>query len=154
KVVAEIVAQLRGKTIRAPDISYTSKEIDCQLDAQQNWSFKGDPFTPTLLLKLETFQVIQKGIDAILNMDGKMLIMWIFLPRFTLEIWQIKHVISQQESVSPEPVSFYCSSCSKTFTDSYNMIKHMENTSSIGGASTTENISPNSSPNEDLSNER
>ncbi|CAJ0870776.1 7690_t:CDS:2 [Entrophospora sp. SA101] len=34
------------------------------------------------------------------------------------------------------------------------VITNVQDTSSIGGASTTENISPNSSPNEDLSNER
>ena len=34
------------------------------------------------------------------------------------------------------------------------VITNVQDTSSIGGASTTENISPNSSPNKDLSNER
>src|SRR5437763_6576449 len=77
KVVAEIVGQLHnwniqtrqnegvtssqgrfdfdvggGKTIRAPDIAYTPKEIDRQLDAQQNWSFKGDPFTPIFVIEV------------------------------------------------------------------------------------------------------
>ncbi|CAJ0924372.1 6152_t:CDS:2 [Entrophospora sp. SA101] len=88
KVVAEIVRQLSnwniwtrqnggvtssqggfdfdvggGKTIRAPDIAYAPKEIDCQLDAQQNWSLKVILSPLYLLSKSETFQVIQKILE-------------------------------------------------------------------------------------------
>ncbi|KAF0514293.1 zinc finger, c2h2 domain-containing protein [Gigaspora margarita] len=41
-----------GKTIRAPDIAYTPKEIEYRLDARQKWSFKGDPFTPLLVIEV------------------------------------------------------------------------------------------------------
>ncbi|CAG8559599.1 1035_t:CDS:2 [Racocetra fulgida] len=70
-----------GRMIRAPDIAYTSKEIHRSLNKKQNWSFRGEPFTPVFV------DVV--GED--------------FLPRFTLEIWKIEHAISQRESVSPEP---------------------------------------------------
>ncbi|CAJ0865457.1 14356_t:CDS:2 [Entrophospora sp. SA101] len=136
KVVAEIVAQLRGKTIRAPDIAYAPKEIDCQLDAQQNWSLKVILSPLYLLSKSETFQVIQNPENKEIHIDRrdrrrinhgwKEVDNVDFLLMFTLVIWKIKHVISQRESISPEPSSFSCNSCSETFTDPYVMITHVE----------------------------
>ncbi|CAJ0762054.1 2562_t:CDS:2, partial [Entrophospora sp. SA101] len=161
KVVAEIVRQLSnwniwtrqnggvtssqggfdfdvggGKTIRAPDIAYAPKEIDCQLDAQQNWSLKVILSPLYLLSKSETFQVIQNPENKEIHIDRrdrrrinhgwKEVDNVDFLLMFTLVIWKIKHVISQRESISPEPSSFSCNSCSETFTDPYVMITHVE----------------------------
>ncbi|CAJ0834222.1 15307_t:CDS:2 [Entrophospora sp. SA101] len=183
KVVAEIVRQLSnwniwtrqnggvtssqggfdfdvggGKTIRAPDIAYTPKEIDCQLDAQQNWSFKGDPFTPIFVIEVgnisthSKFEELDRKFKDVYFAEGTSVQLgWLidpenkeihvyrrdrcrinhgwknvnaedFLPRFTLEIWKIEHVISQKESVSPEPTGDdntprNCPFCSETLTD-------------------------------------
>ncbi|CAJ0756219.1 13503_t:CDS:2, partial [Entrophospora sp. SA101] len=193
KVVAEIVRQLSnwniwtrqnggvtssqggfdfdvggGKTIRAPDIAYTPKEIDCQLDAQQNWSFKGDPFTPIFVIEVgnisthSKFEELDRKFKDVYFAEGTSVQLgWLidpenkeihvyrrdrcrinhgwknvnaedFLPRFTLEIWKIEHVISQKESVSPEPTGDdntprNCPFCSETLTDVYVMFKHIEN---------------------------
>ncbi|KAF0546067.1 zinc finger, c2h2 domain-containing protein [Gigaspora margarita] len=44
---------VRGnRTIRAPDIAYTPKDIDHKLNPQQNWTFKGDPFTPIFIIEV------------------------------------------------------------------------------------------------------
>ncbi|CAG8523384.1 8947_t:CDS:2, partial [Scutellospora calospora] len=151
KVVAEIVKQLgnwnvwtqqnggvtssqggfdfdvgSGKTIRAPDIAYTPKEIDRKLNAQQNWSFKGDPFTPIFVIEVESilthskFEELDKKFNDVYFAEGtsKDVNAKDFLPRFILEIWKIEHVISQRESVSPEPTEnntpHNCPYCSET----------------------------------------
>ncbi|RIB28200.1 hypothetical protein C2G38_1563740 [Gigaspora rosea] len=44
---------VRGnRTIRAPDITYTPKDIDRNLNPQQNWTFKGDLFTPIFVIEV------------------------------------------------------------------------------------------------------
>ncbi|CAB4401756.1 unnamed protein product [Rhizophagus irregularis] len=78
KVVAEIVGQLRNwniethqnggvtssqggfdfnvggqRTIRAPDVSFTPKQTDRGLNALQNWTFQGQPFTPIFVVEVD-----------------------------------------------------------------------------------------------------
>nr|CAG8647497.1 1971_t:CDS:2 [Entrophospora candida] len=128
-----------GKAIRAPDIAYTPKEIDfgnisshskfVELDrefkdvyfaegtsVQLGWLI--DPENKEIHIYRRDRRCINYGWKDVDNVD--------FLPMFTLVIWKIEHVISQQESISPEPSSFSCNSCSETFTDPYVMITHVE----------------------------
>src|SRR5436190_4861086 len=78
KVVSEIAAQLRNwniethqnggvtssqggfnfnvggqKTIRAPDVSFTPRQTDRDLNALQNWTFQGQPFTPIFAVEVD-----------------------------------------------------------------------------------------------------
>ncbi|CAG8546099.1 16104_t:CDS:2 [Cetraspora pellucida] len=155
-----------GKTIRAPDIAYTPKEIDRKLDAQQNWSFKGNPFTPIFVIEVGNIstrskleELDRKFNDVYFAEGTSVQLGWLidpenkeihiyrrgrcrinhgwkdvnakdFLPRFILEIWKIEHVISQRESVSPEPTEnntpHNCPYCSETLTSVYDMVKHIE----------------------------
>ncbi|CAG8616830.1 9302_t:CDS:2 [Cetraspora pellucida] len=41
-----------GRMIRAPDIAYTPKEIHRSLNEKQNWSFRGEPFTPVFVVEI------------------------------------------------------------------------------------------------------
>ncbi|RHZ78324.1 hypothetical protein Glove_166g220 [Diversispora epigaea] len=175
KVVAEIVGQLRnwniqnhlngGVTSSQRGFNFDVGEIDRQLDARQNWTFKGDSFTPLLVVEVENistltkFNEIDKKFKDVYFAEGTSVqVGWLidpenkiihvyrrgqrrwnrgwkdvdggkFLPRFTLKVRKIEHAISKQELVQPKPhkpVSFHCSSCSKTFTDSYTAIQHIE----------------------------
>ncbi|CAG8517822.1 6911_t:CDS:2 [Dentiscutata erythropus] len=40
------------RTIRAPDVSFTPKNISCNLTHSQRWGFQGQPFTPTLVVEV------------------------------------------------------------------------------------------------------
>ncbi|CAG8743549.1 3122_t:CDS:2, partial [Gigaspora rosea] len=51
-VVSEIGRQLGRRTIRAPDVSFTSKDVYCHLTQQQLWTFKGEPFTPMIVIEV------------------------------------------------------------------------------------------------------
>ncbi|RHZ88066.1 hypothetical protein Glove_26g292 [Diversispora epigaea] len=41
-----------GRTIRAPDVSFTSKNVYRHLTQQQLWTFKGEPFTPMVVIEV------------------------------------------------------------------------------------------------------
>jgi Uma2 family endonuclease len=42
-----------GRTIRAPDVAFTPKETYRNLDEQQLYTFRGDPFNPTFAAEVE-----------------------------------------------------------------------------------------------------
>ncbi|CAG8750915.1 387_t:CDS:1, partial [Funneliformis mosseae] len=54
----EITTQA-GKKIRAPDVSFTPKDIYRNLDEQQLWTFKGEAFTPIFVV-----EVVDIGTDT------------------------------------------------------------------------------------------
>ncbi|CAG8627466.1 10212_t:CDS:2 [Diversispora eburnea] len=41
-----------GRMIRAPDVSFTSKNVYRHLTQQQLWTFKGEPFTPMVVIEV------------------------------------------------------------------------------------------------------
>ncbi|POG57898.1 hypothetical protein GLOIN_2v1735711 [Rhizophagus irregularis DAOM 181602=DAOM 197198] len=41
------------RTIRAPDVSFTPKQTDRGLNALQNWTFQGQPFTPIFVVEVD-----------------------------------------------------------------------------------------------------
>ncbi|CAG8470948.1 3079_t:CDS:2, partial [Racocetra persica] len=155
-VVAEIVRQLAkwgvtssqgrfdfdvgcGRMIRAPDIAYTPKEIYRSLNENQNWSFRGEPFTPVFVVEIgnissySKFEKLDRKFKDIYFAEGHLCNWDDILPRFTLEIWKIEHAIFQRESVSPEPTEnntlHNCPYCSKTLTSVYDMMKYIEKNS-------------------------
>ncbi|CAG8754645.1 2726_t:CDS:1, partial [Funneliformis mosseae] len=47
----EITTQA-GKKIRAPDVAFTPKDTHRNLNEQQLWTFKGEPFTPIFVVEV------------------------------------------------------------------------------------------------------
>ncbi|CAG8701076.1 5279_t:CDS:1, partial [Ambispora gerdemannii] len=43
---------VEGRTIRAPDIAFTPRNIYRNLTAQQLWTFQGQPFTPVFVVEV------------------------------------------------------------------------------------------------------
>ncbi|CAB4395772.1 unnamed protein product [Rhizophagus irregularis] len=41
------------RTIRAPDVSFTPKQTDRNLNGLQNWTFQGQPFTPIFVVEVD-----------------------------------------------------------------------------------------------------
>ncbi|RIA92277.1 hypothetical protein C1645_765391 [Glomus cerebriforme] len=41
------------RTIRAPDVAFTSKQTDRNLSAIQGWTFQGQPFTPMFVVEVD-----------------------------------------------------------------------------------------------------
>ncbi|CAG8552395.1 17545_t:CDS:2 [Dentiscutata erythropus] len=137
---------VRGRrTIRAPDVSFTSKNVYRHLTQQQLWTFKGEPFTPTVVIEVsdtikdsdtkkknkvfddldEKFKSEYLAVGTSVQIDGGDT-----LPGFTLDVKMIKDIISQKSrptEASKKPESrFSCPKCDNHFTDNYSFIKHFE----------------------------
>lgn len=56
------------RTIRAPDISFISKNIYRSLDCQQQWTFKGQPFTPIFVVEVA---IVREGYQEFNDLDQK-----------------------------------------------------------------------------------
>nr|CAG8439682.1 13213_t:CDS:2 [Entrophospora candida] len=56
------------QAIRAPDVAFTPKNIYCLLNHQQQWTFKGQPFTPTCVVEVA---VTQEGYQKFNDLDQK-----------------------------------------------------------------------------------
>ncbi|CAG8769673.1 16454_t:CDS:2 [Cetraspora pellucida] len=56
------------RTIRAPDVAFIPKNIYRSLDHQQQWSFKGQSFTPTFIVKVA---VVREGYQEFNDLDQK-----------------------------------------------------------------------------------
>nr|CAG8536110.1 4568_t:CDS:2 [Entrophospora candida] len=56
------------RAICAPDVAFTPKNIYCLLNHQQQWTFKGQPFTPTCVVEVA---VTQEGYQEFNDLDQK-----------------------------------------------------------------------------------
>ncbi|RIB16094.1 hypothetical protein C2G38_2038846 [Gigaspora rosea] len=65
-----------GRMISAPDVAYTSKETHCSLNEKQNWSFRGEPFTPVFVVEVgnissySKFEELDKKFKDIYFVNG------------------------------------------------------------------------------------
>ncbi|CAG8841056.1 21027_t:CDS:1, partial [Racocetra persica] len=56
------------RTIRAPDVAFIPKNIYRSLDHQQQWTFKGQSFTPTFIAEVA---VVREGYQEFNDLDKK-----------------------------------------------------------------------------------
>ncbi|CAG8789307.1 9200_t:CDS:1, partial [Cetraspora pellucida] len=56
------------RTIHAPDVAFIPKNIYRSLDHQQQWTFKGQPFTPTFVVEVT---VVREGYQEFNDLDKK-----------------------------------------------------------------------------------
>ncbi|CAG8699410.1 12392_t:CDS:2, partial [Acaulospora morrowiae] len=56
------------RTIRAPDVAFTPKNIYRSLDQRQQWTFRSQPFTPTFVVEVA---VVREGYQEFNNLDQK-----------------------------------------------------------------------------------
>ncbi|RIB15536.1 hypothetical protein C2G38_2247565 [Gigaspora rosea] len=134
------------KSIHAPDVAFIPKNIYRSLDHQQQWSFKGQSFTPTFIVEVA---VVQESYQEFNDLDQKFREIYFevsgvvyrtshgwnnvnggsILPGFTLEVQKIDDTISQDssESSSENDEITDCPKCNATFSNYYDFMKHFEN---------------------------
>ncbi|CAG8603621.1 13231_t:CDS:2 [Cetraspora pellucida] len=128
------------RTICAPDVAFIPKNIYRSLDHQQQWTFKGQSFTPTFVVEVA---VVQEGYQEYNDLDKKFREIYLrqarqlalvdggsILPGFILKVQTIDDTISQEYSESSSSESdgtIDCPKCSVTFSNNYDFMKHFEN---------------------------
>ncbi|KAJ3250407.1 hypothetical protein HK103_003546, partial [Boothiomyces macroporosus] len=57
------------RDVRMPDVAYTARNVDRNLNQQQQWTYQGEPFSPTFVVEIDTLtgSASQRG-----NLDIKM----------------------------------------------------------------------------------
>ncbi|KAJ3308122.1 hypothetical protein HDV04_001734 [Boothiomyces sp. JEL0838] len=57
------------RDVRMPDVAYTPRNVDRNLNQQQQWTYQGEPFSPTFVVEIDTLtgSASQRG-----NLDIKM----------------------------------------------------------------------------------
>ncbi|RGB31624.1 hypothetical protein C1646_744316 [Rhizophagus diaphanus] len=149
------------RTIRAPDVSFTPKLTDRNLNGLQNWTFQGQPFTPIFVVEgtsVELRFLVSIGQDEN-NQLVKNIHSWRWyensdtvryyehgwrdmnttvngqeiLPGFILDVEMIEEAISQQDSgsSSDDNTRFACPKCAETFTDNHRFLKHFQEEHSL-----------------------
>ncbi|CAJ0636832.1 9230_t:CDS:2 [Entrophospora sp. SA101] len=140
------------RAIRTPDVAFIPKNIYRSLNHQQQWTFMGQPFTPTCVVEVA---VTQEGYQEFNDLDQKFRevyfatgssveLGWVVyrtshgwnnvnggnvLPGFTLEVEKIDDAISQKSSESSSSESdetINCPKCGATFSNDYTFMKHYE----------------------------
>ncbi|CAG8758902.1 23442_t:CDS:2 [Gigaspora margarita] len=124
------------RTICAPDIAFISKNIYRSLDRQQQWTFKGQPFTPIFVLEVaivresyQEFNDLNQKFREIYFATSSSVDLGCILLGFTLQVQKIDDTISQEssESSSENDEIIDCPKCDATFSNDYNFMKHYEN---------------------------
>ncbi|CAG8715848.1 7468_t:CDS:2, partial [Cetraspora pellucida] len=145
------------RTIRAPDIAFISKNIYRSLDRQQQWTFKGQPFTPTFVLEVaivrenyqefndldqkfrEIYFATSSSVDLGWLVDSKNKQIYIYRQRVSGVVYRTSHgwnnvngdynFIGQEssESSSENDEIIDCLKCNATFSNDYDFMKHYEN---------------------------
>ncbi|PKC03504.1 hypothetical protein RhiirA5_451186 [Rhizophagus irregularis] len=126
-----------ARTLRAPDVTFTPRQTTRSLNALQNWTFQGQPFTPIFVVEVDFIQsesefqafddrfrneFFAPGTSVELDFCGQEI-----LPGFELDVEMIEESISQQDSgssSSDDDTRFPCPKCTETFTNNHRFTKH------------------------------
>ncbi|RHZ62244.1 hypothetical protein Glove_341g38 [Diversispora epigaea] len=100
-----------GRMIRAPDVSFASKNVYCHLTQQQLWTLQGDPFTPMVVVEVSDTNKKKKVFD---DLDEK----------FKFEYFATSTPTESSESESELDIN--CPECNEGFTERYLFMKHYE----------------------------
>ncbi|CAG8444812.1 5578_t:CDS:2 [Ambispora gerdemannii] len=142
---------VRGKrTIRAPDVSFTSKNVYRHLTQQQLWTFQGESFTPTFVVGVGDTASISKfeelddkfkseyfAMGTSVQLDGDNI-----LSGFTLNVEMIEDAISQTPSESEGELEINCPKCNESFTVNYLFMKHYEERHACKPVETVDRVMP------------
>ncbi|CAG8684045.1 3880_t:CDS:2 [Cetraspora pellucida] len=137
------------RTIRAPDVAFTPKRTTHGLNALQNWTFRGQPFTPIFVVELGFLVSIWQDNNGQLQEN---IYSWRWdennterhyehgwrsmntgqeiLSGFVLDVDMIEEAISQQDSGSSDDdvTNIPCNGpgCTATFTSHHAFLKHYQ----------------------------